>query len=607
MKSNSSNLRAIRLCYSFSPSYFPLMILNAILSVLGPYYNLYLSAEIVNEITGSKNIKIIVVLVIITVLGNFLISILGGLITRCLSHSAKKMEQAESRYYMQKILSMNYADLETPNVRQLRRKISESSRVNCHGKQLLLKSIERIVNNIVSVVVALCLFAELFFKSFSTDSWYFTLFFYIIITVLIMINIIYNLKIKNKNAAALNSVSQSMMENNRVEDAVDCYNMGKDVRLYRLAPIIMGIREQSRVAHRKAFEAFSMYQLKSGVPLLILTTCLNIIVYIYVVFHAIKGAFGVGSIIKYVGLSQKLIECIMGIFRGVADLKANTVFIKDYLAYFDIQSMIQDGRQTLPEKSLQRSGGKDIIEFRNVSFKYPMSNVFALKDINLTIKSGERLGFVGQNGSGKTTFIKLLCRLYDPIEGEILLNGVNIKKYNFQEYLSLLSVVFQDFKLFSFSLAENISASEKYNSSLIKECLSKVGLEKRLKNMPKGIQSYLYKDFDENGIEISGGEAQKIALARALYKNAPIFIFDEPTASLDPLAEMEFYSKINNVIGKKTAIYISHRLSFCRYCDVIAVFDEGKIIQYGKHEDLLSNKDGKYYTLWSAQAQYYLS
>lgn len=187
------------------------------------------------------------------------------------------------------------------------------------------------------------------------------------------------------------------------------------------------------------------------------------------------------------------------------------------------------------------------------------------------------------------------------------MNGVNIKKYNFQEYLSLLSVVFQDFKLFSFSLAENISASEKYNSSLIKECLSKVGLEKRLKNMPKGIQSYLYKDFDENGIEISGGEAQKIALARALYKNAPIFIFDEPTASLDPLAEMEFYSKINNVIGKKTAIYISHRLSFCRYCDVIAVFDEGKIIQYGKHEDLLSNKDGKYYTLWSAQAQYYLS
>ena len=209
------------------------------------------------------------------------------------------------------------------------------------------------------------------------------------------------------------------------------------------------------------------------------------------------------------------------------------------------------------------------------------------------------------NGSGKTTFIKLLCRLYDPTEGKILLNGIDIQKYNYEEYMGIFSVVFQDFKLFSFSLGQNIAANADYDKARVEYCLKKAGFGERLAQMPNGTDTCLYKDFSENGVEISGGEAQKIALARALYKDAPFIVLDEPTSALDPVAEAEVYSKFNEIVGQKTAIYISHRLSSCWFCDEIIVFDHGLIIQRGSHDDLVADEKGKYAELWRAQAQYY--
>ena len=202
--------------------------------------------------------------------------------------------------------------------------------------------------------------------------------------------------------------------------------------------------------------------------------------------------------------------------------------------------------------------------------------------------------------------IKLLCRLYDPTEGIITLNGIDIKKYDYDEYMAIFSVVFQDFELLPFALAQNISASVDYDSEKVKQTLSKSGFDMRLSSMPESIETYLYKNFEENGVEISGGEAQKIALARALYKDAPFIVLDEPTAALDPIAEYEIYSKFNEIVGEKTAIYISHRLSSCRFCDDIAVFHEGELVQRGSHESLLSDEGGKYHELWNAQAQHYV-
>jgi ATP-binding cassette subfamily B protein len=229
-----------------------------------------------------------------------------------------------------------------------------------------------------------------------------------------------------------------------------------------------------------------------------------------------------------------------------------------------------------------------------------------LKNINIKINDGENLAVVGRNGSGKTTFIKLLCRLYDVTDGEILINGFNIKEYTKDSLLALYSVVFQDFKIFSTTLAQNISASEDYDSDKLYDALDKANIKDRVLDMEHKEKTYLYKNIDKSGVEISGGEAQKLALARALYKDAPVVILDEPTAALDPIAENEIYSRFNSFVQDKTAIYISHRLSSCAFCDNIAVFDKAQLVEFGTHNDLL-NSNGKYSELWNAQAKYYIS
>jgi ATP-binding cassette subfamily B protein len=245
------------------------------------------------------------------------------------------------------------------------------------------------------------------------------------------------------------------------------------------------------------------------------------------------------------------------------------------------------------------------IEFHDVTFQYPGTEECALKHLNLKLRIGQRLAVVGMNGSGKTTMIKLLCRLYDPQEGEILLNGVNIKEYDYTDYLEFFSVVFQDYIIFSFTVGENVAVASEYEKEKVQVALEEAGFGPRLKELKDGVNTQLYNEFSEEGVEISGGEAQKIAIARALYKNAPYVILDEPTAALDPMAEAEIYSRLNSFIQKKGAVYISHRLSSCYFCDKIAVFDEGKLIEQGSHAQLMQNTSGRYYELWNAQAQYY--
>ena len=332
----------------------------------------------------------------------------------------------------------------------------------------------------------------------------------------------------------------------------------------------------------------------------------NAVCYLYVVLKAYFGAFGVGHIVQYVGVLSRLGEGIQELMYILGDNKAYCTHLQELFDYLDIPNKKYQGTLPVEKRAFCTGGDNDYeIEFQDVSFKYTGSDVYALHHINLKFRVGERLAIVGMNGSGKTTFIKLLCRLYDPTEGKILLNGIDIKKYNYDEYMSIFSVVFQDFRLFSFSLGQNVATNMNYDKTYVEYCLKEAGFENRLTQMPEGIETCLYKDFDETGVEISGGEAQKISLARALYKDAPIIILDEPTAALDPIAEAEIYSKFNELVGDKTAIYISHRLSSCRFCDEIAVFDHGQIFQRGSHDELVADESGKYHELWHAQAQYY--
>ena len=313
------------------------------------------------------------------------------------------------------------------------------------------------------------------------------------------------------------------------------------------------------------------------------------------------GAFGVGSVTQYVGAVTALTGSISELIKAYGWLYNNTPYMKVAHEYLDIPNNMYQGCLTT-EKRADRQYD---VEFRNVSFKYPGSEKYALKNVNMKFKVGNRLAVVGENGSGKTTFIKLLCRLYDPTEGEILLNGIDIRKYSYRDYMDIFSVVFQDFQLISQPLGANVAGAVEYDRERAKKALVDAGFGDRLSTLDKGQDTMLYRDLSDEGIDVSGGEAQKIAIARALYKDSPFIILDEPTAALDPIAEAEIYSKFNDIAGDKTAIYISHRLSSCKFCDEIAVFHEGAVIQQGSHEALVADKSGKYYELWNAQAQYY--
>lgn len=321
--------------------------------------------------------------------------------------------------------------------------------------------------------------------------------------------------------------------------------------------------------------------------------------YLFTCLKAIGGAFGVGSITQYVGAVTALAENVNLLLQAYGNMKANAEHMEKTFAYLDIPNAMYQGSLTT-EKRRDR---KYEVEFKDVSFKYPGSEHWALRHVNMKFKVGKRLAIVGENGSGKTTFIKLLCRLYDPQEGQILLNGIDIRKYRYDDYMNIFAVVFQDFQLLCQPLGANVAGNMEYDRAY--KALVDAGFGDRLKTMEKGLDTVVYKDLSDEGIEVSGGEAQKIAIARALYKDAPFLILDEPTAALDPIAEAEIYSKLDKIAGDKTAIYISHRLSSCKFCDEIAVFHEGKVIQQGTHAELTAEENGKYYELWNAQAQYY--
>ena len=377
----------------------------------------------------------------------------------------------------------------------------------------------------------------------------------------------------------------------------------QDIRVYEQIPAAMGLYEKNKVWGIGT----EMDRLEKG-KVGVLAAAANMterlcsgLVYLLVCLKAYGGAFGIGAVTQYISAVTALSHNLEEFLGAIGEVNTNREFLKKTFDFLDTPNDMYQGSLTVEK----RNDCQYEVEFKDVSFCYPGTDRKVLDHVNLKFRIGEKLAIVGENGSGKSTFIKLLCRLYDPTEGEILLNGINIKKYKYKEYMSVFSVVFQDFKLFALPLGQNVAASTEYDADKVQECLKLAGFDVHSDRMKKGLDTWLYKDCDADGVNISGGEEQKIALARALYQNAAFLILDEPTAALDPIAEAEVYSSFNEIVGDRTAVYISHRLSSCRFCDEIVVFDRGRIVQQGTHEELVEQTNCKYYELWSAQAKYY--
>lgn len=377
------------------------------------------------------------------------------------------------------------------------------------------------------------------------------------------------------------------------------YNTGKEIRIYKEQNLIEHTATDKLLTDgEKLLKKASLHTAKSSSFVAILGALVGFGIYLFIGVKGLYDLFGIGSLVLYCGSFMQIINGIMKIAVTFGKTE-EMVPLVNY--YFDI--MKTKDEMTYGSKELNLTD-KFEIEFKNVSFKYPNTESYALQNINLKINNGEHLAVVGRNGSGKTTFIKLICRLYDATDGEIFINGINIKEYSKESIIKLYSVVFQDFKIFSTTLAQNISANEEYDKERLYDTLDKANIKDRVLAMENKESTYLYKDLDKSGVEISGGEAQKLALARALYKDSPVVILDEPTAALDPVAENEIYNRFNSFVDNKTAIYISHRLSSCVFCNRIAVFDKSQLVETGTHQELL-NANGKYSELWNAQAKYY--
>lgn len=323
--------------------------------------------------------------------------------------------------------------------------------------------------------------------------------------------------------------------------------------------------------------------------------------YVYCAVRAIGGSITIGSFSVYTGAIANFSSSFNAVVQAFVHNSYVMKRIDDYDEYK--QETVPIYTKTDPEISPVISEHPSI-EFVNVSFKYPNTESYVLKDISLKIEGGKRLAIVGYNGAGKTTLIKLLCQLYEPTEGEILCDGINIRDIKYKDYMDILSVVFQDFKLFSFSAWENVTLNREVDSERLMYCIEQCGLGDKISSLPKGIDTSVGREFDEEGIEFSGGEGQKLASARALYKDGSISIMDEPTAALDPIAENELYHRFDNIIGEKTALYISHRLASARFCDRIAVFAHGEVVEEGTHDELMS-LCGVYCEMFKRQAEYY--
>ena len=590
--------RAAKFTFSINRKYTVLLIVSTFLSSIVGYVPIYFSAKVIDSLTAKASVETVILYVALTVGIVFVINLLNTYISSEKNVANSVMWRNEDWAYSEKAMQMAYESIEDPEVTRLRYRVRRESQT---GQNLfyLYQHIERFTGQVTKIIASITLTISFF--TISSVPVVYKLYIVVGMFISLIVQVFATKKINDLTLAFNESCVNENIVSEHFQDYMDHYASGKDIRLYDMGDFIGdSFLESQRAFFERALKN-SYKKAAWTLPVTILNTVLKFGIYTVLIYAALQGGITIGSIAKYVACIMLLAETLINIVKTIQEALNNNHYLKRYFSYFDIPNNMYQGSLTVEK----RDDNEYYVEFRNVSFKYPNTEAYALRNVNLKFKIGEKLAIVGMNGSGKTTFIKLLCRLYDPTEGEILLNGVNIQKYDYDEYMSVFSVVFQDFSLFSFKIGEVVASSKTFDENKVRECLQKANFGDRLHEMPEGVHTYLYKGYDQSGIEISGGEAQKIALARALYKDSPFILLDEPTAALDPISEYEVYSNFNAISGDKTTVYISHRLASCRFCNKIVVFDDGQIVQHGSHEELLSDVGGKYHELWNAQAQYY--
>lgn len=493
------------------------------------------------------------------------------------------------RERVSRALGIPYESLEKPAVLDIHERASQATGGNDNGVEGMMRLLENMGTSLVTLSVTFVSVLVLDFR---------------LVFVLIALGLIqfayhiYCIRKDKKNV--WDKLGNTWRQLNYMERVTQDFDYAKDIRLFHLKDFLLSKQQK---LFEKRWEKFDYHQnlwyshaVVSAILFMIGKAC------IYgVLFYAVLNKdMTVGNFTLYFALAVAFSSSLQEFLHRFGDYRRASLEVDDFRSFMELD--LGDQADAIPIPNTEEYH----IEFRNVSYRYPEAEKDALSHLNLRIASGEKLAVVGLNGAGKTTMIKLLLRLYDPTEGSILLNGVDIRTYRREEYYRLFSPIFQNVEMFAFPIAENISMRPSADTDVDRayECAVEAGLQERIDSLEKGVLTELLKVVDDKGVDFSGGEKQKLALARALYKNAPIVVLDEPTSALDAIAEQRLYQRFDRMIGDKSAIYISHRLASTRFCDRVAMFKDGEMIEYGTHEALMEAQ-GEYARMFELQAQYY--
>ncbi|MDM0713886.1 ABC transporter ATP-binding protein [Clostridium perfringens] len=559
-----------------------------ILASIAPFIGIFLPKFLIDELLGQRRIEII----LMTLIGFFLLSsVVNYSIAwlRCAySPRVTKIRTDYITMISDKIMKMDFKNTEDPEVLNKIKSVMNAVMSNNTG-------VEGVYHTLLGLFGRLTAFVGYISIVLFLSPW---ILLFLIINVLISYAL--TMRVKKYEYSQKEKAADKDRRTFYVFDTMYDFAYGKDIRIYDLKNILIDKFKKFRGERIDISNDVQEKQLKVKIVDVILLVIRECVVYGYLIYNVLFTGMGIGDFTMYFSTINGFGDWMKGILGDLAHIKAQNMYLDDMREFLEIKSEDKEKTRDIPIDSSYE------IEFKNVSFKYPKTDKYIYKNLSLKIKKGQRLAIVGINGAGKTTFVKLLCRLYEPTSGEILINGVNIKDFSKEEYYKILSVVFQDIKTFAFTVAENVSLEnlEDVDREKVLHCIEKAGVGDKINSLQKGIDTSLLKILDGEGVELSGGENQKLALARALYKNGKIVILDEPTSALDAVAEYNIYKGFDELIGDKTAIYISHRLASTKFCDVIAFFENGEIVEYGTHEELLK-KNGKYSDMFNIQAQYY--
>lgn len=586
----SNSIHAFKAMTDYSKKFIPLIMIGFICAPIMQYLWSFISKFVIDMIKDNRQVSALILLMA----GFAVIQIMSTMLNSF--YKSKYYLYIGARFRQiklknRKIMSVNYECLEDKDIMDCYQKANNACNSNNVGVEGMMRSIVNLIMIIPIIVTGIVILG--------------TMNIFIVIAMIICAVVqffISNRTNKKAKEKVWDPLAPWWRKHNYLVYTTSDFSAAKDIRMFGLRE---WLTDKFKALNKERYEAQKMNSkiwLFASIANTVIWTVIQAAVYAWLILSVINGNMSIGNFTLYLASSMTFFEYINNLLNAVSDLFAKSREYDDFRSFMDI-----DGGEN-------NSVGKEVpvcsqyeFTFRNVSFKYPKAENYALKNVNLTLKAGERLAVVGLNGAGKSTFIKLLMRLYEPTEGEILLNGVNIKEYNKNSYYSIFSPAFQEVNLFAFPLFMNVSmlSEEQTDKQRAEQCVIASGLEEKLKELDKGIDTEMLKVIYDDGTDLSGGEKQKLALARALYKNAPVVVLDEPTAALDALAESKLYGDFDKFIGNKTAVYISHRLSSTQFCDKVAMFKDGSIIEYGTHSELMK-MGGEYSNMFSVQAQYYI-